>query len=350
MNPESSIIVSVIIPMRNEEKYIARCLTSILENDFPLDQLEILVADGRSSDRSREIVAEFAMRFSQVRVIDNPRGIVPTGLNLAIQQARGKFIIRMDAHSEYPSGYISACVRELQAGKAEVVGGALTTKPGAETLPAKAIALLSQHPFGVGNSAFRLGWNGRYVDTVPFGAFHRRVFDRVGLFREDLVRHQDFEMNSRIRRDGGKIFLSPDIALTYYNLPTVPRLLRRAFLDGLWVARAWMWYPVTFCCRHCAPLALLCALLLPLAIAIALPSMALLSAAILLLYLTLALASSVQLARRHGIALVAMLPPLFLSFHLVYGAGIAAGLLSSSRRSRRDAATVEEPASVLELS
>ncbi|MBV9147162.1 MAG: glycosyltransferase family 2 protein [Acidobacteria bacterium] len=350
MSPVTSITVSVIIPMRNEEKYIARCLRSVLDNDFPREQLEILVADGRSTDRSREIVENFAKRHSRIYLIDNPKQIVPSGLNLAIRQARGKFIIRMDAHSEYPPDYISACVRELRTGKADVVGGALITRPGADTLTARAIALLSQHPFGVGNSGFRLGWKDRYVDTVPFGAFQRQIFDRVGLFREELVRHQDFEMNARIRQAQGRIFLSQNIFLTYYNLPTLQTLLRRTFLDGMWVARAWICYPVTFCLRHCAPLALLCALLLPLAIAVFAPGMALLSAAVLAMYLAIALASSAQLARKHGKWFLPILPLMFLSFHFVYGVGIVAGLLSPIRRAPQEEAYVAEPASMLEAS
>lgn len=329
MKPNDSITVSVIIPMRNEEKYIGRCLESILSNDFPNQEMEILIADGCSSDRSREIVADLANRYSQIQLIDNPKCIVPSGLNLAIQRARGRYVIRMDAHSEYPRDYISACVRELNKGTADVVGGRLLTRPGASTLMAKAIALLSQHPFGVGNSGFRLGWKGCYVDTVPFGAFCRDIFERVGLFRETLVRHQDFEMNARIRKAGGKIFLSPEISLTYYNLPTFGRLMQRAFRDGLWVSRAWMLYPTTFCWRHCAPLALLLALIVPLLANLILPGAALVSAFILILYLSLAFLSSVQIAKRNGVEMLGILPLLFLSFHIVYGTGIASGIATS---------------------
>src|SRR5579884_3115021 len=120
---EKPIIVSIVIPMRNEEKRIAGCLNSILANDFPKDELEIIVADGRSEDRSREIVEKLAEHNPQIRLIDNPRRIVPSGLNAAIALARGRYIIRMDAHSEYPSDYVSACVRELESGVADVVGG-----------------------------------------------------------------------------------------------------------------------------------------------------------------------------------------------------------------------------------
>jgi len=326
---EKTIAVSVIIPMRNEERYIGRCLNSILGNDFPSDDMEILVADGRSTDRSRDIVREIARRNPQVRLIDNPKRTVPPGLNAAIGQSKGRYIIRMDAHSEYPATYITNCVRELARGDAEVVGGRLITRPGAKTLAGEAIALLSQHPFGVGNSGFRLGWGGRYVDTVPFGAFRREVFDQVGLFREGLIRHQDFEMNARIRHSGGKIFLSPNIYLFYYNLPTVSRLLSRAFRDGLWVGRAWIRYPITFCARHCAPLVLLLSILIPLILRPLVPAAPLVSAAAVSAYLLLMLASSIQIAVRQGTRMLMILPFLFLSFHLIYGLGILSGLLTA---------------------
>jgi glycosyltransferase involved in cell wall biosynthesis len=350
MTPNKTIIVSVVIPMRNEERYIGRCLESVLSNNFPIEEMEIVVADGCSTDRSREIVAEFAQRYPQVRLLENPKLVVPAGLNLAIRQSKGRFIIRMDAHSEYPPDYISACVRELTKGTADVVGGRLITRPGADTLAGKAIALLSQHPFGVGNSGFRLGWKGCYVDTVPFGAFQRSVFDRIGLFRESLVRHQDFELNSRIRKAGGKIFLSPDICLTYYNLPTFRKLMSRAFRDGLWVGRAWMLYPITFCWRHCAPLALLFALMLPLLANTVVPGAAFLSLGTLFLYISLALLSSLQIAAQNGLAMLGILPLLFLSFHIIYGIGILAGVLTSFSVATNDKQVLSEPQSALEAS
>lgn len=322
--------------MRNEERYIGRCLKSILENDYPKQEIEILVADGRSSDRSKQIVEEFARRHSQIHLIDNPELVVPTGLNAAIRQSSGRYIVRMDAHSEYSSNYISACVRELEKGNADVVGGRLITQPGAQTLVAQAIALLSQHPFGVGNSGFRLGWQGRYVDTVPFGAFRREVFDRVGLFREGLIRHQDFELNARIRNSGGKIFLSPDIFLTYYNLPSISRLFNRAFRDGLWVARAWIRYPITFCYRHCAPLALFLALVLPLLLSPVIPFLAYLSVAVATAYLLLLLASSIQIGVRHGFRMLILMPFLFLGFHIACGVGLLSGLLTAAAVARDD--------------
>lgn len=325
---ETPITVSIVIPMRNEEKRIASCLNSILANDFPKDEMEIIVADGRSEDRSRQIVEELASRHPQIRIIDNPKRIVPPGVNAAISLSRGRYIIRMDAHSEYPSDYVNACVRELESGVADVVGGRLITRPGDHTGVAQAIALVSQHPFGVGNSGFRLGWQGRYVDTVPFGAFRREVFERVGLFRESLVRHQDFEMNARVRAAGGKIFLSPAISLTYYNLPTLGKWIKRTFRDPLWVGRTWVRYPITFCWRHGAPLALLLAMALPLAFSSVISFAPVISLGVLGLYLAAALASSIHIALRHGLKLLPPAAFLFVSLHMLYALGLLSGVLT----------------------
>lgn len=325
-NVEWPYVVSIVIPMRNEEKYIAACLQSILANNFPQDQYEVLVVDGASTDRSRQLAERLAPQFNCLRIIDNPRGIVPTGLNAAIRASRGKYIVRMDAHTQYPADYIASCVRELDRGVADVVGGRLITNPGADTLTAKAIALMTQHRFGVGNSAFRVDSEAREVDTVPFGAFRRDVFERVGLFRECLVRHQDFEMNARIRAAGGKILLNPSIRPTYYNVPTFKKFMRQAYLNGVWLGRSWVRFPVCFCLRHAVPLAFVCSLLIPLLASLLMPKALLVTLSILVIYLTGAIVSSIHIALKNGWAYLALLPALFFSYHFVYGLSTIWGL------------------------
>lgn len=325
---QDEITASVIIPMRNEEKYIGKCLQSILANDFPKSQYEVLVVDGASTDRSRAIAEEMAPWFGSLRILDNPKAIVPTAMNTAIRASRGRYIVRMDAHTEYPADYISACVRELNKGVADVVGGRLITRPGADTLIARAIALMTQHPFGVGNSAFRISSSAREVDTVPFGAFRKEVFDKVGLFQESLVRHQDFEMNARIRAAGGRILLDPSIQPTYYNVPTFRKFMRQGYLNGVWMGRSWTRYPVCFCWRHAAPLAFVCSLLVPLLVSLVISRAALASAAILIVYLLAAVISSAHIASRHGMGYFAILPLLFLSYHMIYGLSTIWGFLT----------------------
>jgi cellulose synthase/poly-beta-1,6-N-acetylglucosamine synthase-like glycosyltransferase len=328
---QDEITASVIIPMRNEERYIGKCLQSILANDFPRNRYEVLVVDGASTDRSRAIAEEIAPWFGSLRILDNPKAIVPTAMNVAIRASRGRYIIRMDAHAEYPADYISACVEELEKGDADVVGGRLITRPGADTLIARAIALMTQHRFGVGNSAFRINSVAREVDTVPFGAFRKQVFQEVGLFQESLIRHQDFEMNARIRAAGGKIRLDPDIRPTYYNVPTFRKFMRQGYLNGVWMGRSWTRYPVCFCWRHAAPLAFVGSMVVPLVVSLMFPKAALAGAAVMVAYLLGAVISSAHIASRHGARYLLVLPSLFLTYHVVYGLSTIWGFLTFFR-------------------
>jgi glycosyltransferase involved in cell wall biosynthesis len=327
--------VSIIIPMRNEEKYIGTCLDSILANNFPREQYEILIADGESSDRSQEVVLQQARCFPNIRLLHNPKRIVPPGLNEAIRQARGRYIIRMDAHAEYPPDYIQNCVAELERTGAANVGGRWITLPGANTTTAKTIALVTQTRAGVGNAMYRLGGSDRYVDTVPFGAFRREVFDDVGLYREDLVRNQDYELNARIRSRGRKIFLSSKIYAKYYNVPTFARFMRQAFMNGSWNARCWRRYPVSFCWRHAAPLAFVTGLIGLSVLGVVLrPALWLLGLG-LFLYMLLALTASGQIARRGGWKCAVLAPALMFSYHFVYGFATVVGLLHPLHRPAR---------------
>jgi glycosyltransferase involved in cell wall biosynthesis len=324
----SSIQISVIIPARNEQRYIGKCLHSVLANDVQPEQLEILVADGRSGDQTRAIVREIAATHANVRLVDNPKRIVSAALNLGIREAKGKYIFILGAHAEYPPNYLRTCIEELQRTKADVVGGTLRTQPGADTHVAKAIALLSQHPFGVGNSGFRIGWGDRFVDTVPYPAYNKDVFLRVGFYNESLVRHQDFELNSRIRAAGGRIFLSSKVQNTYYNVPTLYHLARQAFGNGLWLGRAWVRHPVSFSCRHAVPLLFVLAVLGTALLGLFAPAVHLLAVFILVLYAVLAVRSAAQLAWHHGLKFFPVLPGLFFVHHFAYGLGTTVGLLT----------------------
>jgi glycosyltransferase involved in cell wall biosynthesis len=324
MNPEDCL-VSIVIPMRNEERYIRSCLQSILANDVPRDSYEIIVVDGDSTDRSRELVEQMQKEYPQIKLLGNKARTVPPAMNIGIRAARGKYILRMDGHSEYPRDYIRNCIEELERTGADNVGGRLITKPGSDSLVAKAIAHLTQNSIAVGNSKYRTGATGRYVDTVPFGAFRREVFDRVGLFREDLTRHQDFEFNARLRHAGGKIFLSPRIYLTYYNVPSFAKFMRQAYLNGVWCARAWTRYPVCFCLRHAAPLVFVAGLLSALVLGAVAKTFLWLALFGLAVYLAAASVAALQIASNNGLRYLFITPPLMFSYHLVYGASTIAG-------------------------
>jgi glycosyltransferase involved in cell wall biosynthesis len=226
-------MVTVIVPCRNERRHIRACLESILSNDYPKERIEILVVDGMSDDGTQEVVAEVAARTGAVKLIPNPRRIVSSALNLGILQGKGQIILRMDAHNEYPSDYVTGLVGWLERTGADNVGGAWITHPAGPSAIARAIALALAHPFGIGNARFRLGTSEpREVDTVPFGCFRRELFGRLGLFDEELVRNQDDEFNARILRSGGRIVLVPDVVSHYYARGSLGKLARMYFQYG----------------------------------------------------------------------------------------------------------------------
>lgn len=233
MGHPSEIEVSIIVPCRNERRFIGRCIDSILSGDYPKDRLEILIVDGMSDDGTREIVANYCDRLPFVRLIDNPQKIVSYAMNTGIRSSRGKIVIRMDAHTIYPAEYVSKCVGYLVEYDADNVGGVCVTLPGSGTSISKSISLALSHRFGVGNSYFRVGTKKpRYVDTVPFGCYKREVFERIGLFDEQLVRNQDDELNFRLLRSGGKILLAPDLVSQYYARDTIAKVWRMYFQYG----------------------------------------------------------------------------------------------------------------------
>lgn len=225
--------VSIVVPCRNEQRYIVECLDSILACDYPRDRLEVLVVDGMSDDGTRQTLTDYATRHPEVRVLDNPRRITPVALNVAIRAARGEVIVRMDAHVVYPTNYVSRLVAALDEFGADNAGAVLRTLPANQTPMGRAIAIGMSHPFGVGTSYFRIGTaEPRWVDTIAFFCIRKSTFDRVGLFDEELIRHQDGEFNARLIKAGGRILLIPDVVSYYYARSTLHQVGRMFYQYG----------------------------------------------------------------------------------------------------------------------
>lgn len=262
-------VVSVIIPCRNEGKFIHQLLDNVLAQDYPRHLLEVIVVDGQSTDETPAIIQSFCKQHSFIRYLVNPDKTVPHALNKAIRESSGEYVVRMDVHAEYPREYISKLVDAVTKYNYDNIGGVCETVPSGDKCQAKAIAYASSHPFGVGNSYFRVGVKEpKEVDTVPFGCFRRDLFDKLGLFDEDLVRNQDDEFNARIINNGGRIVLLPDLIIRYYARDSLSKLSGMFYLYGFFkpLVNLKLGKPATL--RQFAPPAfVLFALLFPLTVA-----------------------------------------------------------------------------------
>jgi glycosyltransferase involved in cell wall biosynthesis len=336
--------VSVILPCRNEARYIGACLDSILGGAYPADRLEVLVVDGNSTDDTRKIVKEYAERYPQVRLLDNPGRIVPKALNIGIRAATGDVIARMDAHVVYPPEYLPRLVAALAEGGADNVGGCVITLPADGTATAQAIAIALSHPFGVGNSHFRIGAReARFVDTVPFGCFRREVFARVGMFDEELVRNQDDEFNYRIVTRGGRIRLLPDVVCYYYARGSIAQLARMFYQYGAFKPLVARKVGRIMTLRQLVPAGFVAALAGALIGGVFWRPALLAGASVAALYAAGVLACAAKVARSHGVRCAVALALVFPVVHLSYGIGFLRGLRGGlfGRRGRwRDPATV----------
>jgi glycosyltransferase involved in cell wall biosynthesis len=320
--------VSILLPCRNEEGYLAACLASILATEYPADQLEILVLDGLSDDHTHAIATETARRDHRIRVLENHGRTAPAALNLGITHARGEVIVRMDAHADYPADYIPRLVAALEETGADNVGGHLETLPGDASATARAIAIAISHPLGVGNSYFRIGApTRRWVDTVPFGCFRRDVFTRVGLFDEALVRNQDDELNFRLQRAGGRILLEPGVRARYYARRKVSHLRRMFYQYGYYKPLVARKVGRVMTLRQLVPAAFVLTLAAAAALAPRWPAAAWAGAAVLGAYGSLVALAAAREGRRYGWRCAAALCGAFPTIHLSYGFGFIRGVL-----------------------
>ncbi len=323
------LAVSIIIPCRNEEKFLAKCLDSIIANDYPKDKLEILVVDGISEDRTREILEEYAKKFHFIKALENPKKFTPFGLNLGIKQAKGEIVIRMDGHATYEKDYISKCVNYLNKYKVDNVGGVMETIPAEKNIISKSIAFSLSHPFGTGGSYFRTGSkNPRWVDTVFGGCYRKEIFKKIGFFNENLKRSQDIEFNLRLKRAGGKILLAPDIVSYYYPKSKLGDFFQHNFTDGIWSIYLFKFVKMPLCLRHYIPFIFVSSLLGTGFLGIFFPFFSWLFLFITGTYLLLCLYFSAKIAyNRKDWKYFFLMPITFLTRHISYGLGSLFGLI-----------------------
>jgi GT2 family glycosyltransferase len=317
-------LVSVIVAMRNEEAYIGKCLDSLVEQDYPAERLEVLVIDGRSTDRSRQIVSEMEDRLLNLRLLDNEKKISPAAFNIGINGAHGQIVTIISAHSYLAADYVSRCVEYLTRTGADCVGGPIETI--GENRTARAIALAMSSPFGVGDALFRYSQREQYVDTLAFGAYRRDVFERVGLFDERLAGSEDDEFNYRLRRHGGKLFLTPAIGSFYYGRASLRDLGTQYFRYGFGKVRVIQKHPPLVKVRHLIPAVFVASLVTTAFLSLFNSLFALLLGLILSSYVLVSLALSVWIAAKEGWEYLPLLPLAFACLHVAYGTGFLLGV------------------------
>lgn len=320
--------VSIVVPVRNEESYINGCIESIINQNFNGGLLEVIFIDGNSNDRTKEIIKGYIKKYPNlIRLFDNPHKTVPYAMNIGIKESTGDYIVRLDAHSKYPDDYISECIRTIETVDADNVGGLIMTL--GKGFIGNAFAKVLSSKFGVGNSKFRTNAKSGYVDTVPFGTYKKEVFEKYGYYDERLTRNQDYELNYRIRKMGGKIYLNSNIYLTYFCRNTLHGIIKQSYENGRWNIITSKLCPRTMSIRHFIPLIFTLSLII-LSVMCFLHKLFvfILIAELILYFFSTLIFSFMNFESIKELALLFILFPLF---HLSYGFGSIIGLLKFNK-------------------
>ncbi len=329
LNTDMRPFVSVVLPIYNEERFIEKCIQSILAQDYPKERLQLIFVDGMSQDRTRDIVHEYSKKYPFIQLIDNPKRVVPYALNKGIKASKGEVIIRLDGHCDYPSNYISVLVKYLYELGADNVGGVWRTLPAHPTNECYAIAIASSHPFGVGGSEHKVGSKEiKETDTVPFGCYRREVFERIGYFDEELTRNQDDEFNARLINNGGHIYIIPELVINYTARDSMHKMRRMYYQYGLFkpLANKKLGAPATV--RQFFPGLFVLGLIGGGILSCFSKAILAIYLAVIALYLLIGLAIGFSKASEYRRpALVLLMPYTFACIHISYGVGYLNGML-----------------------
>lgn len=319
--------VTVIIPSKNEKEHIEECIDSIIKQNYPSNMFEILIVDGMSTDGTREIISEKYLNiYSNIHLLDNIKEITPVALNIGIRHAIGDIIIIISAHASMDQDFIFNSVKALEKHpEVDCVGGRIQSVN--NSYISKAISLAMSCPFGVGNALFRYANQKRYVDTVAFGAYRRNVFDMIGLFDEQLVRGQDFELNYRIIKNNGKILMDPSIKSKYYTRTSLTKLWKQYFQYGFWKVYAIKKHKSVASIRHLVPSIFILTLIGTGLFGLYFSFIKHLFYFIVLSYIFGSITYSLKLALKNSIIYAPILPIIFFILHIGYGIGFLLGII-----------------------
>ncbi len=327
--------VSIVVPCFNEEKRIRILLDAIFTQTYPLELMDVTIADGLSTDKTREVIAAFQQEHPalKIKIIANEARTIPAGVNRAIGASQGQIILRLDGHSGPYPDYVEKCVAALEAGKGQNVGGVWEIRPGAETWVARSIAVAAAHKLGVGDALYRHAKQAAVVDTVPFGAWKRSLIETIGGYDESLLSNEDYEFNARIRKQGGKVWLDPGIRSLYFARATLFELAQQYWRYGWWKFQMLKRYPGTLRWRQALPPLFVLTLWSGLFLALFWPVFGRLLAFELLIYFgILGLAGLHSTIQHRGAFLLFGLPLAITVMHIAWGSGFLWSLLAGVKR------------------
>lgn len=317
--PVEQELVTVVVPARDEQAHLAACLDSVLAQTHRC--LQVVVVDGASTDRTAEIVREYAARDPRVELLSNPQGVIPVSLNLALAAARGRWLVRVDAHATVPPDYVATAVELLSAGRWAAVGG---RKDGVGTTPAgRAVAAVMASRFGVGGSTYHHGTRPQEVEHVPFGAYSVEVARELGGWDPRLTVNQDFELDHRLRKAGHRLLFDPRLTIQWHCRQSVPDLFRQYHRYGRGKVRVARLHPDSVRPRHLAAPALVAALGVA---AVIVPRRPAVAAAVMAPYAALLAGVAAQVGRGVDRQARPWVAPGFLAMHLGWGLGFWRGV------------------------
>jgi glycosyltransferase involved in cell wall biosynthesis len=305
--------ISVILPVLNEESHLEGAVLSVLSQDYR-GPLEIILALGPSRDRTNEIAAKLASQDNRVKLLDSPTGKTAAGLNLALAASKSPVVVRVDGHAQIPNNYISLIVEILNKTGAVNVGGVMAAV--GTTAFERAVAGAMRSPLGVGASRFHTGGEAGEVDTVYLGAFRREALVAIGGFDERFTRAQDWELNFRLRENGGVIYFDPRLHVTYRPRSSVGALAKQYFEYGRWRRVVSRRHSGTINYRYLAPPFALLGFSVSLVLGVLLSSIFFIPALVYLLFVVLA---SLKISTSVGeyLLLLVVIP----TMHFAWGAG-----------------------------
>ena len=327
--------LSIIVPCYNEQATIRLLLDAILAQTYPRSRMEVLIADGFSQDKTRDVIAVFQSEHPDLplRILDNERRTIPSALNLAIGAAHGEIIIRLDAHSMPEPDYMARCVQALEDRKGANVGGVWMIRPGAKGWIAESIAAAAAHPLGVGDAMYRLAAKAGPVDTVPFGAFRRDLIEKIGGFDESLLSNEDYEFNTRVRQSGGVVWIDPQIRSMYFARATLRALTAQYWRYGFWKFKMLRRYPDTIRWRQALPPTFVLSLIGLLILSFFFPLIKFILILEFLCYLAVLTIAGIYLAfRQRKPLLVLGLPLAIMAMHLSWGSGFLWSIVSKTSK------------------